>query len=154
MNYTAWKVSKYGVFSGPYFPVIGLNTEIYVVNLYIQSEYRKIRTRKNSAFGHFSRSAKIFTFKSVWIAMTGLNLSTGACKKISKFRKVSGFQLRVSVMVKYWLPFTWTHKVHFSRIFRSFLNSFFFKHCQLWTFFFTCLNALAIELHVSKTNMN
>ena len=26
---TAWKVSKYGVFSGPYFPVFGLNTEKY-----------------------------------------------------------------------------------------------------------------------------
>ena len=24
---TAWKLPKYGVFSGPYFPVIGLNTE-------------------------------------------------------------------------------------------------------------------------------
>ena len=28
---TAWKVSKYGVISGPYFPVFGLNTEIYGV---------------------------------------------------------------------------------------------------------------------------
>ena len=37
------KVAKYGVFSGPYFPVIGLNTEIYGVN---QFEYRKIRNRK------------------------------------------------------------------------------------------------------------
>ena len=27
--FTAWKVSKYGVFSGPYFPVFGLNTGIY-----------------------------------------------------------------------------------------------------------------------------
>ena len=27
-SFTAWKVSKYGVFSGPYFPVFGLNTEI------------------------------------------------------------------------------------------------------------------------------
>ena len=26
---TAWKVSKYGVFSGPYFPVFGLNTDKY-----------------------------------------------------------------------------------------------------------------------------
>ena len=26
---TAWKVSKYGVFSGPYFPVFRLNTEKY-----------------------------------------------------------------------------------------------------------------------------
>ena len=29
---TAWKVSKYGVISVPYFPVFGLNTEIYGVN--------------------------------------------------------------------------------------------------------------------------
>ena len=37
---TVWKVYKYLVFSGPYFPVFGL----------------KIWTRKNSVFGHFSRS--------------------------------------------------------------------------------------------------
>ena len=53
---TIWKPSKYGVFSGPYFPVFGLNMEIYGVNLRIQSEYGKIRSRKNSALGHFSRS--------------------------------------------------------------------------------------------------
>ena len=49
-------MSKYGYFSGPYFPVFGLNTEIYEVNLHIQSEYREIRTRKNSVFGNFLRS--------------------------------------------------------------------------------------------------
>ena len=49
----AWKVCKYGVFSGLYFPVFGLNTEIYGVNFRIQSGYRKIRTRKNSVFRHF-----------------------------------------------------------------------------------------------------
>ena len=54
--YTAWKVSKYGVFSGPYFPAFGLNTERYGVFLRIQSEYGKIRTRRNSVFGHFSPS--------------------------------------------------------------------------------------------------
>ena len=53
---TAWKVSKYGVFSGPYFAVFGLNTEINGVNIRIQSEYGKIRTRNNSVFGHFSHS--------------------------------------------------------------------------------------------------
>ena len=41
----------------PYFPVFGLNTEIYGVNRRIQFEYRKMRARKNSVFGHFSRSA-------------------------------------------------------------------------------------------------
>ena len=27
-SYTVWKVSKYGVFSGPHFPVYALNAEI------------------------------------------------------------------------------------------------------------------------------
>ena len=55
---TNWLINtlKDGVFSGPYFPVFGLNTEIYEVILRIQSEYRKILTRKNSVFEHFSRS--------------------------------------------------------------------------------------------------
>ena len=44
------------VFFGPYFLVLELNMEIYRVNLRIQFEYRKIRTRKNSVVGHFSRS--------------------------------------------------------------------------------------------------
>ena len=65
---TVWKMSKYEVISGPYFPVFGLNTGIYGVNLFIQSEYSKIRTRNNSVFGHFSRSThwplnpKVFVF--------------------------------------------------------------------------------------------
>ena len=37
---------------------------IYGVNLRNQSEYRKIRTRKTSVFGHFSRSAFYFNFES------------------------------------------------------------------------------------------
>ena len=48
---TAWKLSKYGFFSGQYFPVLGLNKEIYGLNLRIQSEYKKMRARKNSVFG-------------------------------------------------------------------------------------------------------
>ena len=32
---------------------------IYIVNLCIQSEQRKIRTRNNSVFGHFSRSERL-----------------------------------------------------------------------------------------------
>ena len=41
-------------FSGPYFPIFGLNTEIY--------ECGKIRTRKISVFGKFSRSANDLVF--------------------------------------------------------------------------------------------
>ena len=49
-------MSKHGVISGPYFPVFRLNTQNYGINLCIQSEYRKIWTRNNSLFRHFSRS--------------------------------------------------------------------------------------------------
>ena len=57
---TVWKVSKYGVFYGSYFPVavFGITTKIYGVNLCNQSEYRKLRTKKNSVSGNFSRSVK------------------------------------------------------------------------------------------------
>ena len=51
-------MSGYGVISGPQFPVLGPNTDIYSVNLHIQSEYRKIGTRNNSIFGQFSPSNK------------------------------------------------------------------------------------------------
>ena len=46
------------VFSGPYLPLFGLNTEIYSVNLPIQSEYRKIRTEKTLYF-ETSRSVNL-----------------------------------------------------------------------------------------------
>ena len=54
--HTASKVSKYGVFSGPYFLAFRLNRERYSVSLRIQSECEKMRIMKNSVFGHFSRS--------------------------------------------------------------------------------------------------
>ena len=41
-------------FSAPYFPAFRLNTERYSISLRIQSKCGKIRTRKNSVFGHFS----------------------------------------------------------------------------------------------------
>ena len=49
---TAWNVSKYGVFSGLCFPVLGLNRKIDGVN----------RTRKNSVFRHFSCNVYVCIF--------------------------------------------------------------------------------------------
>ena len=40
------KIVQIRSFSGPYFPTFGLNTDIYGVNLCVQSKYGKIRTRK------------------------------------------------------------------------------------------------------------
>ena len=55
---------KYGVISGPYFPVFVLNMEIYELNPRIQSEYRKRRTKHNSVFGHFSHSLSHFSLRN------------------------------------------------------------------------------------------
>ena len=58
-------MSEYGVFFGPYFPAFGLNTEVYSVNLRIQSKCEKIRTRKNSVFGQFSRSVLLAILENI-----------------------------------------------------------------------------------------
>ena len=65
----------------PYFPVFGLNTEdwIYSINLRTQSEYRKIRTRNNSVFGHFSRSFLLSCCWNCWKKSL-----TEFCKSISQ----------------------------------------------------------------------
>ena len=41
------------------FSCIQANMGIYAVNFRIQPEYRKIRTRRNSVFAHFSRSVRV-----------------------------------------------------------------------------------------------
>ena len=66
--------SKYGVFPGRFFPVFGLNMEIYSVNLRIQTEYRKIWTRENSVFGHFSCSASSISAGFGWPNSTKFTL--------------------------------------------------------------------------------
>ena len=83
MKRTAWKLSKYGVISGPYFPVFRRNTEIYGANLPIQSGYSKIRVRNNSVFGHFLYSdvttKYLVTFFS---SVLRLNESNLMCQKL------------------------------------------------------------------------
>ena len=89
-TYTTWKVSKSGVISGPYFPVFGLNTEIYA-NLRIQCEYRKIRTRNSSIFGNFLRSD--------YIIMEITQISSMLLKHCIKFA-------RIQVFIELWTCFT------------------------------------------------
>ena len=95
---TAWKVSKYSVISGPYFPVFGLNTEINGVNLRIQSEYKKTRTRINSVFGHFSRSGCdwYFTCTDGLQQDTKMNFVVNDNSSILKIDNFSHFQNVIS----------------------------------------------------------
>ena len=63
--YTAYKVSKYGLFlvRNLLYSDWIRRFNPYSINLRIQSEYRKIRTRNNSVFGHFLCSG------SNWLSM-------------------------------------------------------------------------------------
>ena len=49
-------------FSGPHFAVFGLNTEIYRVNLRIQSEFGKMQTRKTPNTDTFHAVSVCFTY--------------------------------------------------------------------------------------------
>ena len=80
-------MSKYEVTSGPYFPAFGLNTDIYSVNLSIQSKYRKMRTRNNSAFGHFSGSDKNQACLSVYNIFHLNNILHISCLSAFKQRR-------------------------------------------------------------------
>ena len=63
--------------------------EIYGVNLRFQSEYRKIRTRKNSFFGNFSRSVFLicYNFKLTHLPILAqCSISTPPEKRQKNFR--------------------------------------------------------------------
>ena len=70
---------KYGVISGPYFPALGLNTEIYFVSLHIQSECGKIRTRNYFVFG--SSRLQIFFKIAVLRNVAGNSVLFKTCSK-------------------------------------------------------------------------
>ena len=55
--FIAWKMSD---FSGFYFPLFRANAEVNSENIRIQTEYGKIRTRKNSVFVLFSHSVTAY----------------------------------------------------------------------------------------------
>ena len=55
---TTWKVSKYGVFSGPYFPAFGLNTEIYWIRRFTYS----VEMRENTD----PKKLRIWTLFTQW----------------------------------------------------------------------------------------
>ena len=115
LQITAWRVSKYGVFFGPYFLVFELNTEIYRVNLRIQFEYRKMRTRKNSVVGHFSRSEWVWDY--MWLQVT-----MGWNKRNSKWLEViyiHYLDFLLHLLHCYWRAFFYYGTIHFWKVSKS-----------------------------------
>ena len=104
-HFTLWKVSKYGVFSGPYFPVFGLNAQIYFVIVCIQSEYRKIGTRKNSVFGYFSRSAFLLKNKSRSLSNMSQKSNGGVNKETNNINMKLLWNKEISIHVQQFFLF-------------------------------------------------
>ena len=72
----------------------GLSMEIYSVNLRIQAEYRKIRTRNNSVFGHFSRSEMLDEGKIMRRVFNFPNKKIDVAFWFQSFPKFKGIQLK------------------------------------------------------------
>ena len=87
---TASKVFKYGDFSGPYFPVLGLNTEI---NLLIQSDYWKIRTKKTP---HLDTFHAVLQPPSVIHAALNTNFTSIASKTMGWISFIGPFKSTLS----------------------------------------------------------
>ena len=72
-------VHKYGVFSGPYFPVFGLNTEIYGVNSVSSRNTRKFGPENTPYLDAFHAVFKIVTLlifrRTVVFFMSNITLS-------------------------------------------------------------------------------
>ena len=96
-------MSKYGVFSGPYFPVFGLNTQIYFV--IVQSEYKKIGTRKNSVFGYFSRSAFLLKNKSRSLSNMSQKSNGGVNKETNNINMKLLWNKEISIHVQQFFLF-------------------------------------------------
>ena len=72
---TAWKVSKYGVFSGRLFPEFGLNTERYEVSVrtWENTDQKKLRIR--TLFTQWLHGRSIWLIRSWLLKMYVLSLS-------------------------------------------------------------------------------
>ena len=68
-----------------------------------RTEYRKIRTRKNSVFGHFSRSDSLVDFKVVRLLIERAHLK-------NQFKRLDDFLLRISNAKQICLCFNKHHK--------------------------------------------
>ena len=109
---TKSKVSKYRIISSPYFPVFRLNTEIYSVNVHIQSKYKKIQAINNFAFKHFSRSVFSIFLRIVHIYQINVcSHLLNKCVKENHFFYFFFLNFSLLVIVEYYFPKKCVHKM-------------------------------------------
>ena len=89
-------MSKYRIFSGPYFSVFGLNTRIYLVDMRIKSKYEKYGPEKNYGYRNFSLSDSWQVHvQSCVNAISMFEQNCALNKKIFLFKSIkSHFRLR------------------------------------------------------------
>ena len=100
MTCTAWKVSKYGVSSGPYFLVFGQNTDVFILNTekygpektpYLDTFHAVINSRGqgSSYLDHYDATSRwsIYDSPLIWKYVCTLDVQfTNGCGKPNHFR--------------------------------------------------------------------
>ena len=123
MELPAWKVSKYGVISSPYFPVFGMNPEIYFVRQHNQLmiQNQKMQTQQvtfiNNVFWFIFRreTRKIIPSTN----SMGLPSDKLRCNKmpVCSFGKISWFQeLRSWLNLLYIADYVIKYQTNFCRV--------------------------------------
>ena len=128
ISYTAWRVSKYGVISGPYFPVLGLNTAKYgleitpyldnfhALNNYIHWELWK-QPLRGVPEGDYSVSFRCLHWR---VTLTGCfwNIIINWSTSVSIWRCVNVNCLRVMIFFNN----GWTSMLHWPRVYLIYEN--------------------------------
>ena len=92
--YPAWKVSKYGITSGPYFPVFGLNTEICGVTPYLDTVHAVVACF-SALFAWRLIHAKCYE-----IIVTKISMEKWSIFKLSYFMRVTILKYISVVVIK------------------------------------------------------
>ena len=123
----------HGYFSGPYFPLFGLNMEICYINLRVQSEYRKYGQEKTPYLGVFYTvpSCSIYSNGNFNVPKQPLIvvLQNSCSENFLKFhRKVPAMEIFLVKLQTQECYFSKNISITIVFMFLNFQNNFFIEH--------------------------
>ena len=96
-----WKVSKYGVFSDPYFPAFGLNTD--QKKLRIWTLFTQLIIISNQMKYYLPRNGGIFSADTLWLLHASLSATYDSLLLNQELKVANAWDVNAwCIMVKYY----------------------------------------------------